>query len=399
MQDADHLSLEGANIGPVTSAQIEEIYFKMMESNFYDESYNADLWIKEPYRLLANIINSVSNPGELQKVVDLGCGQGFLVESLNDIGIDAYGYDFSASILGQTSGKYPDRYRSISRIDEISLDDVSLLVATEVFEHLPTSILIDNMRWMRNGLKGLALLTIPSSGHDARYPRLGFVETDPIRLTDMAEVRMFRNLVADSNGWPSAGHITLAGWRWWDDLFLSQGLQRVAPREVRFIYYLNELDAYRWCPYVLKAAGLDQVELGNGWAYSEDGAISASVAEFNFITDRPQFQIVMEAETPDANFAPDTSLIYEVSRVSISGDFIMKRETVAVGSIELERGQTTVRLPVVPGATATSPEAERVGAVQPFTGYRVKLCTPPMLKSEAGSGEPNTFRFRDISVR
>lgn len=398
MQESEATSQEGGQIGPFTTGQIEEIYFRMMAANFYDESYNADVWIKEPYRLLANIINSISDPGELSRVVDLGCGQGFLVEALNDMGIEAHGYDFSASILEQTSGRYPDRYRSISSIDEIALEHVSLLVATEVFEHLPISILIDNMRWMREGLKGLALLTMPSSGRDPRYPRLGFIEADPSRLSDMAQVRMFQNLPTDQNGWPAVGHISLASWRWWDDLFLSQGLQRVASREVRFRNYINELDAYRWCPYILRVAELDRVELGNGWSFDADGPICAPVADFNFVTDRSQFQILLDAEVPSPNIALDTRLIYEVSRILIADDFIMQRETLAVGSVELEHGRAQVRLPIAATGMATSPAAVRVGAIQPFTAYRVRLCTPSLPDAPAGLDAQSAFKFHGISV-
>src|SRR3990172_7870764 len=60
--------------------EIEAIYVKMLTSNFYDSNYGAE-WNREPYRLMADIIEDIFKPKHL---IDLGCGLGFVIEALRE---------------------------------------------------------------------------------------------------------------------------------------------------------------------------------------------------------------------------------------------------------------------------------------------------------------------------
>ncbi len=115
---------------------------KINPADLYGEQYFAN-YCGPPYRrdehwmtffgLIAERIVSDLNP---RTVVDAGCAMGFLVETLRDRGVEAYGVDISKYAISKV---YEDvrPYCWVGSITEEFPRAYDLIVVIEVFEHLP----------------------------------------------------------------------------------------------------------------------------------------------------------------------------------------------------------------------------------------------------------------------
>ena len=106
------------------------------------------------YQFGGNIVNEFQqyiNPG--MKVLDFGCGTGFLIEHLLNRGFDTYGTDTSTESLKYVENKYRDRptFRGVFHVDELtkSGQKFDAIFVLEVIEHLPDEFLLpllDNVK-------------------------------------------------------------------------------------------------------------------------------------------------------------------------------------------------------------------------------------------------------------
>ena len=81
-----------------TLGEIEKIYEKsILKQEFYNLDY-ANEWVENsgPSKEMANYIKNTFAPN---KVLDVGCGIGKLVDELRKLGIDAYGVEFSKDFI------------------------------------------------------------------------------------------------------------------------------------------------------------------------------------------------------------------------------------------------------------------------------------------------------------
>jgi SAM-dependent methyltransferase len=393
-------------IGPFTPKQIETIYQEIMDSGYYDQSYNAEDWKPEPYRLMANILKEVffkdtpapapkpkmlerffsekksANRAEIPQragipqVVDLGCGVGFLVKFLRQVGIAAKGIEFSDGIYKRIDPNTKEHVRLLGPATfygESQFQQIKLLVALEVFEHLPLNLLKKNLAKISEELDGHVFLTIPSSGVDPWTGRTGFVETSPNRLEDMRKNALFSYL-AMLDGKPGGGHITLASFRWWTDFFLISGFTRVYEFEPSLKNYDNIFAAYRWCPYVLNRLTADTIKHGVGWQLSGDGnaamLMRGGESQLEFRTAH-HAELRLDFEQLDANrnlegqiFWSITELIFDESTAKIE-----YHERASGIHKNCERaGSNILTIPVVPSSkNQTAVRAYRVQLFYPET--------------------------------
>jgi len=118
---------------------------KMPESNFYDQNYFQGEWrTNDRYDLTTRrkiegrhpeLIRDVFSP---RRVLDLGCGPGYLMRLLLDVGIQADGLDISHSSKEMAPAEVRSRIR-IGSLLEARFPDRSydLVICREVLEHLP----------------------------------------------------------------------------------------------------------------------------------------------------------------------------------------------------------------------------------------------------------------------
>jgi SAM-dependent methyltransferase len=379
-------------VGPYTPAQIEAIYQQIMDSGYYDASYNAEDWKPEPYRLMANILREIffkDIPGKkstflklpkilggtksptntVRHVVDLGCGVGFLVSHLRQVGVDAAGIEFSPGIYERIERATKEHVRmenSEAFFKEDRFTGISLLVALEVFEHLPINLLRKNLEKIAREHDGPVFLTIPSSGVDPCTGRVGFIETSPTRLQDMQRNALFSYL-AMLDGKPGGGHITLASFRWWTDFFLANGFSRQFDMEDRLHSFDQIFQAYRWCPYVIRRLEADTLKFSTGWKSSAGGEnlrlMTGGYSQIEVRTTSDS-EAIFEFEALDPNRNLDGKVLWSVYQL------VMDDQTAAFDYVTLADGRfecadsakmTSLKIPIKPKQSSdASPRVCRI---------------------------------------
>lgn len=119
---------------------------RVITRNFYDEGfYEEHVKLKPAYQELAELIFKRFHP---RSVCDFGCGNGFLIESLAQRGVDVSGIEGSKASLEFMDSDLRDRVsiRNLAEVIETGVHD--LVISTEVAEHLPKKaapVLVDNL--------------------------------------------------------------------------------------------------------------------------------------------------------------------------------------------------------------------------------------------------------------
>lgn len=70
-----------------------------------------------------------------KKVLDIGCGVGYLVEKLREAGVDAYGTDFSPALIEYWKGD-PHFQVADAKVQPFKDREFDLVVSTDVLEHI-----------------------------------------------------------------------------------------------------------------------------------------------------------------------------------------------------------------------------------------------------------------------
>lgn len=135
----DHFSAETAAFEAMVLNQ------KPYDPSHYDEDYFADDWREgdNKYELETRRRIEDKNPAlikevlEPERVLDVGCGPGFLMELLRELGVEVAGVDFSPSSLTLAPEGVRDSIR-IGSVDALEEPDASfdLVICREVMEHL-----------------------------------------------------------------------------------------------------------------------------------------------------------------------------------------------------------------------------------------------------------------------
>jgi ubiquinone/menaquinone biosynthesis C-methylase UbiE len=135
----DHLAREVAAFEELVLGQ------RPIEAEHYDEDYFASDWREgdNRYDLETRRRIEARNPALIKevlqpsRVLDVGCGPGFLMALLSELGVAADGVDFSPSSLQLAPETVRDRI-TIGPVTRLDAEDASydLVICREVFEHL-----------------------------------------------------------------------------------------------------------------------------------------------------------------------------------------------------------------------------------------------------------------------
>lgn len=199
---------------------------------------------------------------DVKKVLDVGCALGYSVEAFREIGVDAWGVDYSNYAVAHCT---PPAAGYIYQADLLSgtfFEDAAfdMVMAFEVLEHLPPDDVSKAISELRRITSSYLVATIPSVGPNEFGPSGWFEgKIRPERLEyynslppDYQGPVPYEDLIRDKNGNPMEGHLIVASFSWWQERFQECGFMRCGELERRLHVQIERFGlAGSWCCYVL----------------------------------------------------------------------------------------------------------------------------------------------------
>ena len=186
-----------------------------------------------------------------ERMVDVGCATGFVVNHLRSAGRDAWGTDFSEYAITHAPLEIrPYLVQGNSLCLPYADGAFELVICLETLEHL----------WPHDVDRAISeLCRISSRWVFASIPSFGFNDFGPPgleiglpgNLEDARLGRPFREIPLDPDGYPHHGHLTLATFQWWTGRFKAHGLSRLGWLE-RQINQDADADPVLWQFYALQ---------------------------------------------------------------------------------------------------------------------------------------------------
>ena len=133
---ANQPSLTGTEYGP----EYFEAYGRLGPSAYNRENPQ---WLEFFGTVAAELVKRL-NP---RKALDVGCAKGFLVESLRDRGVEAYGYDISEYAIGEVRADIKP-YCWVGSARDAIRENYDLITCIEVCEHISDSDAREALRQM-----------------------------------------------------------------------------------------------------------------------------------------------------------------------------------------------------------------------------------------------------------
>ncbi len=143
-----------------------------MSDTSYSAPYESNGWLDPgPQDYHAYLVPKVLSlvPPNTRRIVDIGCGNGYLAGLLADRGFDVIGLEPSSDGIAQARAAHPGvRFEQASIESELGPNiggDFDLVIATEVIEHLPAprTLLRAGLRLLRPG--GRMIISTPYHGY------------------------------------------------------------------------------------------------------------------------------------------------------------------------------------------------------------------------------------------
>jgi SAM-dependent methyltransferase len=201
-----------------------------------------------------------------ERTLDVGCAFGFVVEALRELGVKAYGVDFSKYAVEHAAAPARDFVQYGDLLAGLPFRDgeFDLVTAFEVLEHLPPASVPAAVRELRRICGGHLLASMPSIGSNPYGPR-GWYE-GKVRPERLAHYRLLpdsyegpipeEDLARDAGGRPVEGHQTIASFSWWTRAFEAGGFARDGELERRLVPDLDRFGrAGMWNAYVFAVPG------------------------------------------------------------------------------------------------------------------------------------------------
>lgn len=125
--------------------ELQVLRQRPFEPSHYDDEYFASDWREDEnkYELDTRRRIEARNPELIREVfepsraLDVGCGPGFLMQFLHELGVEVHGVDFSHSSIDLAPPQMRERI-DIGPVDELAFPERSfdLVICREVMEHL-----------------------------------------------------------------------------------------------------------------------------------------------------------------------------------------------------------------------------------------------------------------------
>jgi len=108
--------------------------------NLYNKYESKNPLVKLLMRKFFTDFESIVNPikNEVDKALDIGCGEGYVTKHIHDMGINVEGVDVSEDVIELARVRYPEIKFTVKSIYELSKykEKYDMVFAIEVLEHL-----------------------------------------------------------------------------------------------------------------------------------------------------------------------------------------------------------------------------------------------------------------------
>ena len=197
------------------------------------------------------------------RVLDAGCAQGFVVEALRELDIDAEGIDASRWAIAHAARSIAPYVRRADLTKRLPFPSESfdVVAVLETLEHVPPQRVSHALAELRRVCRGWLVATIPSFGPNASGPP-GWLEgkARDDRVADLYALGADydgpideADLARDTRGNLLEGHVTIASYRWWTRQFEAAGFVRCGVIERRLHPHIARFGlTSAWCLYVMR---------------------------------------------------------------------------------------------------------------------------------------------------
>lgn len=205
------------------------------------------------------------------RVLDVGCAAGFVVEALRELGLDAWGTDISHYALEHPANGAQGRLQWGDLMQGLPYPEGHFEIVTclETLEHMRPDSIPTVLRELRRVTSKYLICTIPSFGRNDWGPngwyqvkvRDELLDDYYSRGDDYEGPVPYDDLYLDANGQPIEGHLTIASFRWWTKQFEAAGFRRCGMTELRIHPHLARFGLTKyWNLYVLRTPDAPEPE-------------------------------------------------------------------------------------------------------------------------------------------
>jgi 2-polyprenyl-3-methyl-5-hydroxy-6-metoxy-1,4-benzoquinol methylase len=206
-----------------TPAWFDRLETAILSNDYYDKPGIWELGLNRDKRLMAEIVAAL----EPAWVLEIGCSNGTVLQSLHQHGVEVAGLDISVSAVARADPSIRERIHVGDLLTAELPQTYDVVFGLDVFEHLnpnKLSAYLSRVRALTNP-GGFVFTNLPAFGGD---PVFGTVF--PMDLEewdrDAAAGRPFSLLPVDEDGYPFHGHLVWADSAWWVRRFEGAGLRR-----------------------------------------------------------------------------------------------------------------------------------------------------------------------------
>ena len=203
----------------------------ILDSGYYDKPGVWRLEIETDKRLMAELVASL----EPERVLELGCASGAVLQCLSEAGIHAEGVEISGAAVEAAFPAVRSRIHRVNAAEFELPSTYDVIFGLDIFEHLNPNRLGECLKRIEAHLApgGFVFANIPAFGSDPIFGEMFPVYIDDWR-TDGDRGVNYRTLHCDRLGYPLNGHLVWARTDWWVAQFEGIGLRRQPEIESAF---------------------------------------------------------------------------------------------------------------------------------------------------------------------
>lgn len=195
----------------------------ILDSGYYDKPGVWRLEIETDKRLMAELVASL----EPERVLELGCASGAVLQCLSEAGISADGVEISEAAIEAAFPAVRGRIHRVNATEFELPSTYDVIFGLDIFEHLNPNRLGECLKRVEAHLApgGFVFANIPAFGADPIFGEMFPVYIDDWHVDGDRGVN-YRTLHCDPLGYPLNGHLIWARTDWWVTQFESIGLRR-----------------------------------------------------------------------------------------------------------------------------------------------------------------------------